>query len=97
MKNQGLVWECAALGFPINCGTYRRTPSVAQLGVQLTSRRRRLHIVYIAALSLYVVSIACLAYLPFSVQQAHVNAHCSALFVCPAVVAVELACILTFG
>ena len=97
MKNQGLVWECAALGFPITCGTYRRTPSVAQLGVQLTSRRRWLHVLYITGLSVYVVSVAFLAYLPFSVQQAHVNAHCSALFVCPAVVVVELACILTFG
>lgn len=97
MKNQGLVWECAALGFPINCGTYRKTPSVTHIGVQLTSRRHRLHFLYTVTLSTYIVSIVCLAYLPFMVQQTNGITHCSALFVCPSVVAVELACILTFG
>jgi len=36
--NIGLVWECAALGFPLSCGTYRKTPPVSQLGLDLSKK-----------------------------------------------------------
>ncbi len=97
VQDMGLVWECAALGYPFNCGSKRKVPSVLQLGIQLSKRRLLLRYIYTAALVAYCFVIVACAVFPVALAPASEGSQCPAIFLGLGVLAMEGVILLIMG